>query len=89
LTIGSSFLWSSLTEPDIVKILDKIACEENTPAANVDYDFIENLSDICLQYWCQENKALTDDVERICALYLKPENEDDDLKLLLNSINTQ
>ncbi len=77
-----------LAEPDIVKILDKIACEENTPPANVDYDFIEKLSDICLQDWCQKNKALTDDVERICALYLKPENEDDDLKLLLNSINT-
>ena len=78
-----------LAEPDIVKILDKIACEESTPAANVDHDFIENLSDICLQYWCQKNKVLADDVERICALYLKPENEDDDLKLLLNSINTQ
>lgn len=78
-----------LTEPDIVKILNKIACEENTPTAHVDYDLIESLSDICLQYWCQKNKALTDDVERICTLYLKPENDDDDLKLLLNSINTQ
>ena len=77
-----------LTEPDIVKILNKIACEENTPTAHVDYDFIENLSDICIQYWCKKNKALPDDIQRICTLYLKPENEDNDFKLLLNSINT-
>ena len=77
-----------LTEPDIVKILNKIACEENTSAAHVDYDLIENLSDICIQHWCKKNKALPDDIQRICTLYLKPENEDDDFKLLLNSINT-
>lgn len=77
-----------LTEPDIVKILNKIVCEENTATAHVDYDIIENLSDICIQDWCKNNKALPDDIQRICTLYLKPENEDDDLKLLLNSINT-
>lgn len=77
-----------LTEPDIVKILNKIACEENTATAHVDYDLIEKLSDICIQCWCKKNKALPDDIQRICTLYLKPENEDDDFKLLLNSINT-
>lgn len=74
-----------LTEPDIVKLLNKIACEENTPTAHVDYDMIENLSDSCLQHWCQENNASPDDIERVCTLYLKPENEDDDMKSLLNT----
>jgi hypothetical protein len=76
-----------LVEPDVVKLLNKIACEKDTPTAHVDYDYIEDLTDTCLDTWCKQNQALPDDVQRICSLYLKPEHEDDDLKLLLDSIN--
>jgi hypothetical protein len=78
-----------LIEPDVVKLLNKIACEKDTPTAHVDYDFIEDLADTCLNLWCEQNQAFPDDVQRICSLYLKPDKEEDDIKLLLDSINNQ
>ncbi len=74
---------NKLTEPEIVIVLNKIACEESTPTANVNYDKIEALSNICLELWCKENQVNPDDVERICSLYLKPETEEDDFTELL------
>jgi superfamily II DNA or RNA helicase len=78
---------NQLIEPDVVKLLNRIACEKDTPTAHVDYDFIEDLTDKCLESWCRQNQASPDDVQRICSLYLKPEHEEDDLKLLLDSVN--
>ncbi|GGA15072.1 helicase-related protein [Okeania sp. KiyG1] len=74
---------NNLTEPEIVTVLNKIACDENTPTANVNYDEIEALSNICLELWCENNQVSPDDVERICTLYLKPESEEDNLTELL------
>ena len=72
-----------LTELEIVTVLNKIACDENTPIAHVNYDEIEALSNICLELWCEKNQVSPDDVERICTLYLKPESEEDNLRELL------
>lgn len=74
---------NKLTEAEIVAILNKIACDENTPTANVDYDEIEGLSNICLELWCHKNQVSPDDIERICSLYLKPETEEDNFTELL------
>ncbi|NEN93379.1 MAG: SWF/SNF helicase family protein, partial [Okeania sp. SIO3H1] len=74
---------NKLTEPEIVTVLNKIACDENTPTANVNYDKIEALSNICLKLWCEKNQVSPDDVERICTLYLKPESEEDNFTELL------
>ncbi|MDF0556428.1 C-terminal helicase domain-containing protein [Kamptonema sp. UHCC 0994] len=68
-----------LREPNIVNILDVIACHEETEIANVDYDEVEKLSHSCIQAWCEKHNAKWEDVERICVLYLKPEKVGDDL----------
>lgn len=72
-----------VTEPNTVALLNKIACDEDTPVAHVDFEQVENLSDICLDRWCKQHQVVPDEVERICSLYLKPENQKDDLKELL------
>ena len=74
---------NKLTEPEIVTVLNKIACDENTPTANVNYDEIEALSNVCIELWCHKNQVYPDDVERICTLYLKPESEEDNFTELL------
>ncbi len=74
---------NKLTEPEIVTVLNKIACDENTLIAHVNYDEIEALSNICLELWCEKNQVSPDDVERVCSLYLKPEAESDNLRELL------
>ncbi len=72
-----------VTEPNTVALLNKIACDEDTPVAHVDFEQVENLSDICLDRWCKQHQVVPDEVERICSLYLKPENQKEDLKELL------
>lgn len=66
-----------LREPNIVNVLDAIACHEGTEIANVDYDEVEKLSHSCIQAWCEKHHAKWEDVERICTLYLKPEKAGD------------
>lgn len=69
--------------PNIVNILDIIACDEKTEIANVDYDEVEKLSHSCIQSWCEKHNAKVEDVERICTMYLKPEKAEDGLADLL------
>ena len=73
-----------LREPDVVKLLDLIACTEDTETALVNYDQVEKLSDDCIQAWCDREGAKSEDVVRECTLYLKPEHERDDIKDWLN-----
>ncbi len=65
---------NKLTEPEIVTVLNKIACDENTPIAHVNYDEIEPLSNICLELWCNKRQVSPDGVQGVCSLYLKPES---------------
>lgn len=72
-------------EPSVVKLLDIIACTEDTEIAVADYDLVEELSDACIKAWCNKQGISPEEVERVCALYLKPVNEGDDLENLLNA----
>ncbi|MCP2729613.1 helicase-related protein [Limnofasciculus baicalensis] len=73
-----------LREPTAVKLLDLIACEENTETALVEYDLVEELSDACISTWCNKEGVNPEEVIRECALYLKPEDKSDTLNDLLN-----
>jgi hypothetical protein len=42
-----------LREPNIVNVLETIACHEKTEIANVYYDEVEKLSHSCIQAWCE------------------------------------
>ncbi|MBC1225197.1 hypothetical protein, partial [Nostoc sp. UCD120] len=72
-------------EPDIIKLLNLIACNEDTEIAVVDYGLVEELSDACIKAWCNKQSISPEEVERICTLYLKPESEPDELESLLNA----
>lgn len=74
-----------LREPSIVKLLDLIACTENTEIAVVEYDRVEELSDACIKAWCNKQSVLPEEVERVCALYLKPVHESDNVGDWLNA----
>ncbi|MEB3884064.1 helicase-related protein [Lyngbya sp. CCY1209] len=73
-----------VTEPEIVATFNEIACEAETPTANVDYEWVETMGDRCVKRWCDDNRVPSDEVERICTLYLKPEGDDGDLSALLS-----
>ena len=73
-----------LNESDVVEVLRKIACDRDTPTAPINYDEVDNLTNDCIECWCEKHKVTPDElenVERICSLYLIPENEDDFTKL--------
>jgi len=72
-------------EPSIVKLLDLIACTEDTEIAAVEYDRVEELSDACIKAWCNKQGILPEEVERVCALYLKPAHEGDNIADWLNA----
>jgi hypothetical protein len=76
-------LTQKLSEPNPIRVLNKIACEENTPTAHVDYEEVEALTNTAIESWCYKHQVSLDEVERICSLYLKPEKEKDDLTELL------
>jgi superfamily II DNA or RNA helicase len=70
-------------EPDPVKLLDKISCEESTPLAAISPDVIEEWSDACVKAWCEEKGIPPEEVIRECALYLAPSHQDS-LQILLD-----
>ncbi len=68
------------------ELLDLIQCDKQTPIANVDPDEIELYAQTCRQMWCKQNHIpVPDEVERICALYMKPRTEEDNVGSLLRS----
>ncbi|HEY9691027.1 MAG TPA: helicase-related protein [Oculatellaceae cyanobacterium] len=70
----------SLQKISVVQLLDWLECDRDTPRAIVSGDEIDNLSDDCIREWCNQHKADPDDVIRVCTVYLKPEQESDELK---------
>jgi len=68
-----------LEEPTVVKLLNLLECNEDTEIALVDYELVEELTDTCIQAWCNQEGVDPEDVTRECALYLKPELEGDKL----------
>ncbi|MHC0068328.1 C-terminal helicase domain-containing protein [Nostoc sp. UIC 10890] len=75
-----------LRSPTVVKLLDLIACNENTETALVDPGEIEALSDDCINAWCKENHVSEQEVIRECALYLKPLDEGNTVSDWLNNL---
>jgi len=73
-----------LEEPTVVKLLKLLECSEDTEIALVDYELVEQLTDTCIQVWCNQEGVDPEDVTRECALYFKPELEGDTVKELLN-----
>jgi len=73
-----------LEEPTVVKLLNLLECNEDTEIALVDYELVEELTDTCIQAWCNQEGVDPEDVTRECALYFKPELEGDTVKDLLN-----
>ena len=65
---------------DLEQILHLIECDSSTQPALVDGNAIEQLSDLCINLWCEENQVDPEEVIRECTLYLKPKNEDDTIK---------
>jgi superfamily II DNA or RNA helicase len=74
-----------LREPTVVKLLDLLACTEDTEIALVDYNQVEELSDACIRAWCDKERVNSEEVVRECTLYLKPEQESDTVKDWLNT----
>jgi superfamily II DNA or RNA helicase len=74
----------TVRSPDPEKILDLIECTPDTEKPWVEADVIEELSDACLRIWCAQHNVGEQEIIRECALYLKPENEEDCVKSWLN-----
>jgi superfamily II DNA or RNA helicase len=74
-----------LDEPNEVKLLKLLECEVDTPTAIVDPDLVERAIDTCIRAWCEGKGIPPEEVERECALYLKPELQGDDLDVLFDS----
>jgi hypothetical protein len=70
----------SLRSLTSAQLLDLIESTEETPIAFVAPDIVEAASDACIRAWCDRNQIAQEEVERVCALYLKPEQDEDTLK---------
>ena len=56
------------------ELLNMISCKENTPLADVDPDYLEQLAQRARKYWVNKTYPTDDfEVSRICVLYLIPE----------------
>jgi len=76
---------NSFMTPSPEQLLSLIAATEETPTALVSVDVIEDASDACIAAWCRREGIAPATVQRICALYLKPEQEDDTMRTLLQT----
>lgn len=76
-----------LRTPKPVRLLDLIVSTENTETALVDPTEIEELSDACIRAWCAEYGVSEQEIIRECALYLKPEHEEDNASSWLNTLS--
>lgn len=73
-----------LRELDVVQLLELIACTENKEIALVDPERIEQLSDACIQAWCEREGVNPEEVMRECVLYLKPAGVGENFRDWLN-----
>lgn len=83
---GDTYAWpvyepatGHLISPSPIQLLNLIAATNETPTAFVTPEQVEEASDACIRTWCRQNGVAPDEVERACALYLKPAHEGDTL----------
>ena len=65
------------------KLLEAIACNEDESVAVVDKEILETVAQSMRNDWCQRNNVHSSEVERICAMYLKPRMVEDNLNDLV------
>lgn len=73
----------NLRSPSPEHILDLIECTPETEVALVEADLLEELADIVIRKWCQQNQISEEEVSRECTLYLKPKDSENSIKKLL------
>jgi len=56
-----------------IEMLRIIQSAETTPTAGIDPILIEQASDRCIQAWCSKSGYSPNEIYRICALYLIPQ----------------
>lgn len=66
-----------LPRPTDLQLLNLIECEKTTPLANIPAKWIERGGNHCVKAWCKSRKINPNRVERICTLYLTPDEQDD------------
>ncbi len=67
-------------------LLNMIQCTSSTALASIPADEIEVQAQRCKRGWCTSRGVDSDDVERICALYLAPHAESSDERLHLHTL---
>jgi hypothetical protein len=72
------------TEIGLLKLLE---CNVETPTAFVDGDVIDVHGNECVRLWCKQKEIKPDEVERICSLFLKPEDDGDKLNTYLTPVS--
>lgn len=55
-----------------IDMLSNIKSTESTPTAGVDPNVIEKASDQCIHAWCTKSGISSNEVYRVCAMYLVP-----------------
>lgn len=56
-------------------LLDLIECGKEENPAWEDLNTVERMSSICISAWCAYHNVEADQVERVCTLYLKPQED--------------
>jgi hypothetical protein len=72
-----------LRSPSPEHILNLIECTPETEVALVEADIVEELADIAIRKWCDQNQIAEEEVSRECTLYLKPYDSENSIKKLL------
>jgi superfamily II DNA or RNA helicase len=69
-------------------ILDIIACSESEAQAMVNPAYVERIVNRTAQIWCEHKDIPIDQVNKICALYLVPVQEEETIATILRDLRT-
>lgn len=70
--INTDSLWPSQTD---LTLLNLIACRADTPRAMVGVEEIEREAGKAIDAWCNNRSVDVNEVERVCTLYLNPQDD--------------
>lgn len=72
-----------LRSPSPEHLLNLIECTPESEVALVEANIVEEVADVAIRKWCQQNQINEEDVSRECTLYLKPKDSENSIKKLL------
>jgi hypothetical protein len=75
-----------LEEIDDLQVLDLLSCPEDEPRAEVLEAKVERLANYAVRRWCEVSKANLQEIRKICAIYLLPNDAPGDLADVLEAI---